>query len=119
MTDSVSKNLKIEELVAKALQSNHKLYHLLCKSHVVEAFDFSNLGLLATVEDQLKFREKLTTINPKVRPLLRGSKIVVETGIRSIVNIISHDESASSINQADLFDYILQRENKIKHIALY
>ena len=36
-----------------------------------------------------------------------------------IVNLISHDKSASSTNQAGLFDYILQRENKVKHIALY
>ena len=39
MTDSVSKNLKIEEGVADVSQSNYKPYHLLCKSHFVEAFD--------------------------------------------------------------------------------
>ena len=40
-------------------------------------------------------------------------------GIKSILNLISHDKSASSTNQADLFDFILQRENQVKHISLY
>ena len=39
MTNAVSKNLKIEDDVSKALGSNHKPYHLLCKSHLVEGFD--------------------------------------------------------------------------------
>ena len=50
-TDSVSKNLKVNELVAEASQFNHKPDHLLCKSHVVEAFDHYNLDMLATVEN--------------------------------------------------------------------
>ena len=40
-------------------------------------------------------------------------------GIKSILNPISHDKSASSTNQADLFDFILQRENQVKRISLY
>ena len=63
--------------------------------------------------------EKLTAINPAVRPFFCSSQTVVETGICSTISLISHDKSASSTNQAGLFDYILQRENKVKHIALY
>ena len=119
ITDLVSKNLNVEELVGEALQSNHKPYHLLCKSYVVEPFDCSNLYVLATVENQLKLCEKLRAINVTMRPFLHGFQTVAETGICSIVNLISHNKSASSTNQADLLDYILQRENKVKHIALY
>ena len=36
MTDLVSKNLKIEDLVAEKLGSKHIPYHLLCKSYAVE-----------------------------------------------------------------------------------
>ena len=39
MTIAVSKNLKIEDDVSKALGSNYNPYHLLCKSHLVEGFD--------------------------------------------------------------------------------
>ena len=40
-------------------------------------------------------------------------------GSKSILNLISHDKSASSTNQADLFYFILQSENHVKHISLY
>ena len=40
-------------------------------------------------------------------------------GIKSILNLISHDKSASSTNQADLFDFVLQCENQVKHVSLY
>ena len=43
MTDSATKNLKIEEGVPEVLGSEYIPYHLLCKSHVVEALDRSNL----------------------------------------------------------------------------
>ena len=40
-------------------------------------------------------------------------------GIKSTLNLISHDKSASSTNLADLFDFILQRENQVKHTSFY
>ena len=36
-----------------------------------------------------------------------------------VSNFVSHDKSSSSTNQAELFDHILQRENKVKHLSLY
>ena len=50
MTDSVSKNLKIEDLIGESLGSDHRPYHLLCKSHTVEKLDATNLEVLATIE---------------------------------------------------------------------
>ena len=38
MTESMSKNLKIEDGVADVLKSSYKPYHLLCKPYLVEAF---------------------------------------------------------------------------------
>ena len=115
----VSKNLKIKDGVADVLKSNYKPYYLLCKSHLVEAFDRSNIEVLSTIENQLNFREKLESINSSVRYFLCGEKCVAVCGIKSILNLISHDKSASSTNQADLFDFILQCENQVKHISLY
>ena len=40
-------------------------------------------------------------------------------GLKSILNLVSHYKSASSTNQADLFDFILQRENQGKYMSLY
>ena len=55
MADSVSKNLQIGDGVAKVLQSSHIPYHLPCKSQPVEAFDQSNIHVLADIEKQLDF----------------------------------------------------------------
>ena len=119
MTDSVTKNLKIECGVAEVLNSRHIPYHLLCKAHTVEAFDRSNLEVLGTIEKDVSFRAKLEKMNPAVKSFLRGKTSVVEAAMSSILSLVSHDKSAHSTNQADLFDFILQRENKVNTIAMY
>ena len=58
-------------------------------------------------------------MNPAVKSFLRGNTIVVEAAITSILSLVSHNKSAHSTNQANLFGYIVQREGQIKHIALY
>ena len=79
MTDSVSKNLGIEKEVTALLGSSlPPPNHLLCKSHPVEAFDRSNLSVLAVIENNLEFRMKLESINPGVKSFLRGKTTVVE-----------------------------------------
>ena len=57
MTDAVSKNLKVEALVAEKLESNHIPYHLLCKAHTCEKLDECNENVLMKVEEMLKIRE--------------------------------------------------------------
>ena len=109
MTDSVSKNLKIEDGAAEQLGSNYKPTHLLCKSHLVEAFDTANTDVLSKVEKKLKFREKLESINPSVKSFLRGEQSVTVCQLKSILNLAGHDKSASSTNQADLFEFTLQK----------
>ena len=104
--------------MAEALLSNHIPYHLLCKSHQVLAFDRSNLEVLARIEKELEFRDKLVSFNPAVKSFLRGQTLVVECGIKSILSLISHDKSATSSNQVNLFDHILERENQVKHMSL-
>ena len=119
MTDSVGKNLKIEEGIAIALDSSHHPIHLLCKAHTVEALDRSNIDVLAKLENALKFREALESQNPNLKSFLRGEKSVALCAIKSILSFVSHDKSTSSTNQAELFDDVLQREGKVKHLSLY
>ena len=120
MTDSVSKNLTIGEEVSKVFKSTvPPPTHLLCKSHPVEAFDRSNLTVLAEIESKLDFRKKLQALNPSVKPFLRGKKSITECAISSILSLVSHEKSAHSTNQADLFDYILNRENQVNRLAIY
>ena len=119
MTDSVEKNLHIEKGIAKELKSNHVPYHFLCKSHTVEALDRSNINVLANLEHVLKFREALESMNSGVKSFLCEEKAVVLCAIKCILSFVSHDKSAASTNQAELFDYILDREGKIRHLSLY
>ena len=119
MTDSVEKNLKIEDGIADALGSSYKPIHTLCKAHTVEALDRSNIAVLAKMENKIKLRQAFESLNPSVKSFLRGEKSVAISAIKSVLNFVSHDKSATSTNQADLFDYVLQREKKIKHMSLF
>ena len=85
----------------------------------MEVFDHSNLSVLAEIETKLDFRKKLQNLNPSVKPFLRGKKSITECAISSILSLVSHEKSAHSTNQADLFDYILNRENQVKHLGIY
>ena len=67
MTDSVLKNLKIEDLIGESLGSDHRAYHLLCKSHTVEKLDATNLKVLATIKKTVKQRELFKSINPSMK----------------------------------------------------
>ena len=118
MTDSVEKNLHIEKDIAKELKSSHVPYHFLSKAHTVEVLDPSNINVLANPEDALKFREALEFVNSGVKSF-REEKLVVLCAIKCILSFVSHDKFAASTNQAELFDYILHCEGKIKHLSLY
>ena len=119
MTDSVEKNFHIENGIAAALGSSHIPLLLLLKHHTVEALSRSNINVLANHENSLKFREALESINPGVKSFPRGEQSVFLCAIKSILNFVGHDKSSSSTNQAELFDYVLQRENKVQHLPLY
>ena len=63
--------------------------------------------ILASVEKELKFREKLQTMNPAVTSFLRGKSSVVEAAITLILSLVSRNKSTHNTNQANLFDYIV------------
>ena len=104
MTDSVEKNLHIENGIAAALGSGHIPSQVLCKAHTVEALDILNINVFASLGSSLKFREAPESINPGVTSFLRVEKLVVVCAIKSILNSISNDKSSSSPNWVELFD---------------
>ena len=119
MTDSVSKNLGVIDLVADMLKSEYKPHHILCKSHVVEKFDSCNINVLADLESRVNLQEKLIAINPSLKPFFRGKKAVVLSGIMAILKLVTYDKSANSCSLAEEFDYIVEREVQTKHMSLY
>lgn len=119
MSDAVSKNLQIETTVAEALQSKHKPYHILCKSHTVEKLDKSNLLVLNLLEKEIKLREKFESVNPYLKPFFRGKDAIVEAGLQALLKLVAYDKSGNSCSLADEFDYIVEREGKVKYMSLY
>ena len=111
--------MHIEEEIACQLNSDHVPLHTLCKAHMVEALDRSNIEVLGQLDKKVGFREALESTNPAIKSFSRGEKAVAVSAIKSILKFVSHDKSATSSNQADLFDYILEREGKVKHLSLY
>ena len=81
--------------------------------------DRSNIFVLALVEKQLGIKKKLESINPLLRSFFRGEKAAVVAGVKFLLNLVTHEKSATATNIADKFDYIVERENQVKHIALY
>ena len=119
MTDSVLKNLKIEDLIGESLGSDHWSYHLLCKSHTVEKLDATNLEVPATIEKSVKQRELFKSINPSLKSFFQGKKTVVEAGINALMTLVSHDKSGKSCSQAKLFDLTCEQESVQKRLFLY
>ena len=118
MTDSVSKNLHIEDLIANSLGSTHKPLHLLCKSHTVEKVE-CNLDVLARFEKKVKQREVLESINPRLKSFFRGKKTTVEAGIEVLLNLVAQKTSAKPSSHGDTFDFICEREKVNKRLFLY
>ena len=111
MTDAVTNNLEIEETIAKALDSDHIPSHLLCKSHTVEALDKSVLMFLLEFSEATRNPRKT---NPALRTFFRGKKAIAEAGSEALLSLITHDKYAKSCPQADLFEFICERESVSK-----
>ena len=70
MTDSVSKNMEIENLIAATLLSQHIPLHLLYVSHSCEVFDSGKLAVLKHVENKLELQEKVIKSMPSLKSFL-------------------------------------------------
>ena len=74
---------------------------------------------MSEVERAVQFRDKVEAVNPAIKRFTRGEKCVIVAGIKSILNLISHEMSASPTNIAHLFDAICEHEGATKHMSLY
>jgi hypothetical protein len=120
MTDSVSKNLQIEIEVAKVLQSDHIPLHLLCKSHVCEKFDVTNIAALAKVEAKIGLREKIEKREPSLKSFLRQKKsIVADVAIPALLKLVAKEGDGRTSSLADEFSLILEGDGVYKTYSLY
>ena len=119
MTDSVTKNLEVENCVAEKLGSNHIPHHLFCKAHVVEKFDETNLKVLSNIEIQLQLHERLECLKPSLKPFFWGKKAIVLAHITAITKLITHEKSGNTVTLAEEFDRMLKQEGLTKCISFY
>ena len=97
MTDSVTKNLEVENCVAEKLGSNHIPHHLFYKAHVVEKFDETNLKVLSNIKIQLQLHERLECLNPSLKPFFWGKKAIVLAHITAITKLITQEKSGNTV----------------------
>ena len=48
-----------------------------------------------------------------------GKKALVQAGIEALLSLVTHDKFVKSCSQADLFDFICEREGVNKRVFLY
>ena len=119
MTDSVTKNLKIEQGVADVLQSTHVPHHILCKSHTCERMDIDNLTTLNELETKIGLRELLIKREPQLKSFLRSKKSVVEAALDALLKLVAVDGDGKTTSLADQFALKLEEAGTYKTFSLY
>ena len=115
MTDSVSKNLQVEYEVAKQLSSKHISIHLLCKSHVCEKLDATNVSALESIESKIRLREKIEKRDPSLKSFLRQKKsVAANVVIPALLKLIARKASSCTSSLSDEFSLILQEDSVYK-----
>ena len=66
----------------------------------------------------MKLRNTLESVNPALKPFFRVKAAFVEAGIYALLKLVTYDKSANSCLLADEFEYIVEREGKVKHISV-
>ena len=78
----------------------------------------SNLSVLNKLEKGIKLRDKFVSVNPSLKPYYRGKDAFVESGICALLKFVTYNKPTNSCSLCDEFDYIVEREVKVKHVSL-
>ena len=119
MTDSVTKNLKIEHGVTEMLGSNHILYHMLCKSHTCEKFDEACIKALVNIETEVKYFELIIKKQPQLKSFICQTKCVPLATVKALLKLEAHEESGKSTSMTKDFDWQLEKDGAYKSMSLY
>ena len=74
---------------------------------------------LASFETKVKQRTVLECINSQSKSFFSDKKTTVETGIESLLKLVTHRHSGNSTSQADTFDHICEHKGVVKRLFLY
>ena len=119
MTDSVSKNLDVEKIVAGKLGSNHVPEHFLCVSHTIEKFDAMCISVLVDIENKISLRGKIESSHPELKSFFRGKQCIVQCAIVALCKLIFPDTSGKSSSLSDEFDLLIEKQKRVKTVYMY
>ena len=119
MTDAVTKNLHVENLVAEALNSAHKPHHVLCKSHTCEKLDEACINALIDVERDTNYSQLIIKRQPQLKSFVRQSKCIALAAVKAMLKLVSHEESGKPTSMAKDFDRQLEEDGIAKSMSLY
>ena len=108
MTDSVSKNMKVEQEVSKSLQTEHVPYHLLCKSHTCEKLDESCINTLVAIEKKIEIGVWIVKRKPQLKSFLRKSRSITLCAMDALLKLVSNEGSGKPYSLSKEFDLILE-----------
>ena len=77
-----------------------------------------NLSVLNKFEKDTKLRDKFVSVNPALKLYFWGKDAIVESGIHTLLNLVTYNKSGNSCSLADEFEYIVEKEVKVKHVSL-
>ena len=115
----MSKNLNIQDGVAKALQSRHVRCHILCKLHTSERLDTDNLTTLSQPKRKIGLREALLKREPQLKSFLQSKKTVVAAAWEAVLKLVAHEGEGKTISFSDLFTLKLGEARVHKIFSLY
>ena len=110
MTDSVSKNLDVEKMVAEMLGSSYWPEHFLCVSHTIEKFDIMCISVLVDIEKKISLRGKIESSYPELRSFFRGKQCIVQCAIVALCKLICPETSGRSSSLSDEFDLLIEKQ---------
>lgn len=116
MTDSVSKNLEIAQLIAAKLNSEHIPLQLLCNTHTCEGFDRGNLKVLKIAENAVSLREHLISSLTEIKSFVKN-KTCTEAALTALIKLCCNDGHKSS--QYDIFDAILAEKSRTRKFTIF
>lgn len=97
-------------------RSRHQPMHLLCNSHVCEAFDRGNLSVLKEIESSIGLKDILTSMLPELKSFLFG-KSCTESALLAFTRIAINTGHQSSLYLE--FEKIIADNGKSKKFSLF
>ena len=94
--------------------------NILCKSHVCEKFDNTNIATLASIESLIGLRQQIEKRNGALKSFLRQKKsVVADAVIPALLKLVATVGDGKTSSLADEFSLILEEDGIYKIYSLY